>query len=135
MTTEGGMTGETLARLDRIEIKDLLLRGIIGINDEEREKKQDILVNVVLHADTRATAREDSLAEAVNYRSVTKAIIALVEDSAFHTIEKLAAEVARTALAGAGVPAVTVCVEKPGALRFSRSVGITIVRTPADFVR
>lgn len=127
------MNADDLARLDRIEIKDLLLRGIVGINDEEREKKQDILVNVVLHADTRATAQDDSLAGAVNYRSVTKAIIALVETSAYFTVEKLASEVARLALAGAAVPAVTVSVEKPGALRFSRSVGVTIVRTPADF--
>jgi len=58
---------------------------------------------------------------------------ARVEESAFHTVETLAAEIARAALAGAAVPAVTVSVEKPGALRFSRSVGITIVRTPADF--
>jgi D-erythro-7,8-dihydroneopterin triphosphate epimerase len=127
------MNSDDLARLDRIEIKDLLLRGIVGINDEEREKKQDILVNVVLHADTRETARDDSLAGAVNYRSVNKAIIALVENSAFFTVEKLAAEIARVALAGAAVPVVTVSVEKPGALRFSRSVGVTIVRTPADF--
>ncbi len=127
------MTSDDSARLDRIEIKDLLLRGIVGINDEEREKKQDILVNVVLHADTRETARDDSLASAINYRSVNKAIIALVEDSAFYTVEKLAAEIARIALAVASVPAVTVSVEKPGALRFSRSVGVTIVRTPADF--
>ena len=127
------MTCDDLARLDRIEIKDLLLRGIVGINDEEREKKQDILVNVVLHADTRETARDDSLAGAINYRSVNKAIIALVEDSAFFTVEKLAAEIARVTLAVASVPAVTVSVEKPGALRFSRSVGVTIVRTPADF--
>jgi len=127
------MTSDDLARLDRIEIKDLLLRGIVGINDEEREKKQDILINVVLHADTRETARDDSLAAAINYRSVNKAIIALVEDSAFFTVEKLAAEIARVALAVASVPAVTVRVEKPGALRFSRSVGVSIVRAPADF--
>jgi D-erythro-7,8-dihydroneopterin triphosphate epimerase len=128
------MNADDLARLDRIEIKDLLLRGIVGINDEEREKKQDILVNVVLHADTRATAQDDSLAGAVNYRSVTKAIIALVEGSAFHTVEKLAAEIARAALHEAGVPAVTVSVEKPGALRFSRSVGVRIVRQAADYL-
>lgn len=122
-----------LAPLDRIEIKDLLLRGIVGINDEERQKKQDILVNLVLHADTRTTADADALDAAVNYRSVTKAVIALVEESAFFTVERLAAEIARTALAQAPVQAVTVSVEKPGAVRFSRSVGVTIVRTPADF--
>jgi D-erythro-7,8-dihydroneopterin triphosphate epimerase len=118
--------------MDRIEIKDLLLRGIVGVKDEERVKPQDILVNLVLHADTRAAGRTDDLADAVNYRDVTKAVIALVEGSAFYTVEKLATEIARLALVPTGVAAVTVSVEKPGALRFSRSVGVTITRGRGD---
>jgi len=119
--------------LDRIEIKDLLLRGIVGINPEEREKKQDILINLVIHADTRAAGASDGIDDAVNYRSVTKDVIALVEDSAFHTVEKLATEIARIAVVRYHVPAITVSVEKPGAVRFSRSVGVTITRTSRDF--
>ena len=69
----------------------------------------------------------------MNYRSVTKDVIALVEVSRFHTVEMLATEIARLALAGYPVRSVTVTVEKPGALRFAESVGVTITRTAADF--
>lgn len=118
---------------DRIEIKDLLLRGIVGVNDHERRKPQDILVNLVMEADTRAVAAADSLDGGLNYRTVSKQIIALVEESRFHTVEKLAEEIARLVVTGHPVAAVLVSVEKPGALRFARSVGVTIARGPEDF--
>jgi len=118
---------------DRIEIKNLLLRGILGVNPDEREKRQDILVNLDLVADLRPAGASDAIADAVNYRSVTKDVIALVEDSAFHTVEKLATEIARLVVTGHRVVAVTVRVEKPGALRFAESVGVVITRTRADF--
>jgi FolB domain-containing protein len=118
---------------DRIEIKDLLLRGIVGVNESERRKRQDILVNVTMTADTRPAAAADTLDGAVNYRTVSKQIIALVESSKFHTVERLAAEIARQVVTGHPVQEVVVTVEKPGALRFARSVGVTIVRRPEDF--
>jgi FolB domain-containing protein len=118
---------------DRIEIKDLLLRGIVGVNENERHKRQDILVNVAMTADTRPAAAADALDGAVNYRTVSKEIIALVEASDFHTVERLAEEIARLVVRGHDVDEVTVTVEKPGALRFARSVGVTIVRRPEDF--
>lgn len=126
------MQDRELPGLDRIEIKDLLVRGIVGINPQEREKAQDILINVVMHVDVRTVAERDAVDAGVNYRTVTKAIIALVEQEAFYTVEKLATEIARVALAGGRVPAVTVSVEKPGALRFARSVGVVITRTAAE---
>lgn len=118
---------------DRILIKNLLVRGIIGIKPEEREKLQDIVINLELAADLRAAGASDAIDDAVNYRSVTKQVIALVEESRFHTVEKLATEIARLAVTGYPVSAVTVTVEKPGALRFSESVGVTIRRTRSDF--
>ncbi|HOX24513.1 MAG TPA: dihydroneopterin aldolase [Candidatus Krumholzibacteria bacterium] len=118
---------------DRIEIKNLLVRGILGVKAEEREKRQDILVNLELAADLRPAAVSDDLERSVNYRSVTKDVIALVEGSAFHTIETLATEIARAVLVGYPVEAVTVRVEKPGAPRFAESVGVVIARTRADF--
>ena len=116
--------------LDRIEIKDLLVRGILGINPEERKNRQDILVNVTMWANTRPAAASDAIADAVNYKTITKAILAHVEQGAPMLVERLAAEIARIALAGDNrVQAVEVSVEKPTALRFARSVGITIHRT------
>jgi FolB domain-containing protein len=120
------------ARDDRILVKDLLLRGIVGINDEEREKPQDILVNLELICDLRRIGASDDVADGVNYRTVTKQIIALVEASSFFTVEKLASEIARTILTGFAVRQVTVRVEKPGALRFARSVGIELTRRRED---
>lgn len=122
-----------MAAADRIEIKDLLLRGIVGITETERRKRQDILVNVTMTADTHAVAEADRLEAGVNYRTVAKGIIALVEGSTFHTVERLAMEIARLVVADHPVARVRVSVEKPGALRFARSVGVTIERGPEDF--
>ena len=114
---------------DQIQIKDLLLRTIIGINDEERRNRQDVLINVTLLADTRAAGASDDIADAVNYRTIAKRIIALVEGSSFFLVEKLAAEIAAICLQDARVERARVRVEKPGALRFARSVGIEIERS------
>lgn len=118
---------------DRIHIKDLLVRGIVGVNDEERRKRQDILVNLTMLTDTRKAAETDDLDDSCNYRTVSKAVIALVEGSEFFTVEKLAAVIARNVLQNEGITEVTVTVEKPGALRFARSVGVSITRRPEDF--
>lgn len=118
---------------DRIEIKDLLVRGILGINDWEREKAQDILVNITLFADLRAAGASDDLDDSVNYRTITKRVIEHVESSARYTVEALASDIARLCLQGSGVERVRVRVEKPGALRFARSVGVEIERRASDF--
>ncbi len=112
---------------DRIHIRDLLLRGIVGINDEERRNHQDILINITLDADTRPAGRSDAIEDAVNYRTITKRVIRMVEASRFHLVERLAAEVAAISMADPRV-----LLEKPGALRFARSVGVEIVRSRAD---
>ncbi|MFN2137318.1 MAG: dihydroneopterin aldolase [Candidatus Promineifilaceae bacterium] len=119
--------------MDKIIIKDLLLRSILGINPEERENKQDILINLVLYADIRAAAASDDIEAAVNYKSVTKRIIQHVEDSSDLLVEKLVSDIARIVLTEFNVERVRVRVEKPGALRFAQSVGIEIERTRADF--
>jgi 2-amino-4-hydroxy-6-hydroxymethyldihydropteridine diphosphokinase len=117
---------------DRIYIKDLLLRAIIGINEDERRNKQDVLINIVLSADTRAAGVSDDIEDAVNYRTITKRIIALVETSQFFLVEKMAAEIAAICLEDPRVQRATVRVEKPGALRFARSVGVEIDRRRDD---
>ena len=66
---------------DQIEVKDLYLRTIIGINEEERRDRQDVLINVVLYADTQAAGASDDMADAVNYRTSTKRVIKPVEES------------------------------------------------------
>jgi D-erythro-7,8-dihydroneopterin triphosphate epimerase len=115
--------------VDRIVIKDLLVRGIVGINPDEREQEQDIVVNATLWADTRPAAAADAIEEAVNYRSVAKAMIAHIQGGRPHLVERLAEELAGVCLgADPRIAEVEVSVEKPGALRHARSVGVVIRR-------
>ncbi len=118
---------------DCVEIKGLLVRAIIGINEWERRDRQDVVIDICMFTDTRPAGRSDDIADALNYRSVAKRIIALAEASQFFLVERLAEEIARICVQEFGVPKVRVSVEKPGAVRFSRSVGVTIERETADF--
>jgi len=113
---------------DQIQIRDLLLRTIVGINEEERLNRQDVLINITLFADTRDAGASDDIEDAVNYRTITKQVVAMVESSQFFLVEKVAAEIASICLDDARVERVRVRVEKPGALRFARSVGVEIER-------
>ena len=114
---------------DRIYIKDLLLRCIVGINQDERDKKQDVVINIELHADLAAAGRSDDIHDTVNYKTLKDQVVALVEDSSFFLIEKMAEEIAALCLACDGVEAARVLVEKPGALRFARTVGVEVFRS------
>jgi len=117
---------------DRIVIKNLFLRAIIGINDDERTDRQDVIVNLELETDTRPAGRSDNIDDAVNYRTITKQVIDLVEGSRYFLVEKMAEEIARLCLGDARVSRVWVTVEKPAALRFARSVGVSIERSRDD---
>lgn len=118
---------------DKILINDLHVRGILGVNEWERRQKQDIVLNIELSTDTRIAARNDNVEESVNYRTVAKQVIEHVESSQRLTVEALAEDIARIALAMERVSSVRVRVEKPGAVRFARSVGIEIHRRREDF--
>jgi D-erythro-7,8-dihydroneopterin triphosphate epimerase len=128
--TESSGETEMSGSLDQIHIRDLVVSGILGINPDERIHRQDIMVNVTLWADTRDAAGSDDIEDAVNYRTITKQIIAHIEKGEPMLVERLVAELARICLdADERVAAVEMTVEKPGALRHARSVGITIYRT------
>ena len=115
--------------LDQIHIKDLSVPGIIGINDVERVTRQQVLVNATLWVDTRPAAVSDDIADAANYRTVTKALIAHIEAGAPMLVERLVQELADICFdRDPRVMRVEMTVEKPGALRHARSVGITIRR-------
>ena len=114
--------------MDKIIISDLLVRGIIGINDSERVNEQDILINITLQSDTRKAGLSDTLTESVNYRTVAKAVIAHAQSAKRFTVEALAEDIAAICLQQPGVHIATVRVEKPGAVRYARSVGVEIER-------
>ena len=115
--------------MDQIFIKDLLVRGIIGISDQERAQSQDILINVVLFTDILKGGKSDNIEDCVNYRSVAKKIIAHVSTINRFTVEALATDIADLCVEDKLVKKVLVRVEKPGAVRFSRSVGVEIERS------
>ena len=120
--------------MDKIIIKDLLVRGIVGINPDERINKQDILVNMTLFADTRPAAASDDISDAVNYRTITKRIIKHIENSSDYLVEKLVNDITRIVLTEFNVTRAIVRLEKPGALRFTQSVGVEIDRTKEDYL-
>jgi FolB domain-containing protein len=114
--------------MDKIFIKDLIARGIIGINDWEREKPQEILINITVFTDTRPAAESDDLADCVDYRALAKKAQNYAETAARFTVEALANDLAEICLEQRGVKKAIVRVEKPGAVRFSKSVGVEIER-------
>ena len=114
--------------MDEIFIKDLLIRGVIGISDREREQPQDILVNITVFSDSSRAGETDDINDSVNYRTIAKKTLALVEKAKRYTVEALAADIMTLVMEEKNVLGAKVKVEKPGAVRFSRSVGIEIVR-------
>jgi FolB domain-containing protein len=119
--------------MDKIIIRDLVARGIIGCNDWEREKPQEICINITLYADLHAAGESDELDDTVSYRTIAKKAMAHAENAARKTVEALAADIARLCLEDPRVEKALVRVEKPGAARFSRSVGVEIERSREDF--
>lgn len=118
---------------DKIIVRDLLLRGVIGLNEWERHVRQDIVINLEIHGDMRAAGESDRPETILNYRTITKSIVEHVEASSYSLVEALATAIARICVVEHGAARAIVRVEKPGALRFARSVGVEIERTAADF--
>jgi len=113
---------------DKIYVRDLSLRCIIGIFPEERKNRQDVIVNLVLEGSFSGAARTDSIEQTANYKTITKQIIQLVERSEFFLIETLAEKISEVCLSDPLVMRAQVTLDKPGALRFARSVAVEIVR-------
>ncbi len=114
---------------DKILIRDLLVRAVIGVYEDERTRPQDVLVNVVLHTDTRPAGISDDLRDTVDYGALSKRIVALAETSRCFLVERLAEEIASLCLENDRIKQVDVRVEKPRALRYGRSVGVEISRS------
>lgn len=115
--------------MDRILIKDLMLRCVLGLGQEERREKQDVLINLILWTDLSPAAASDSIEDTVDYSALKKRIITLVEGSQYHLSETLADRIASLCLEQQAVQQVQVTVEKPTALRFAHSVGVEIIRS------
>ena len=131
MLMEAGICEETSmddGNADKIHIRDLMCRCIVGIYPEERREKQDVVINISMWAEYQAACKSDDIEDTVDYKSIKKRVIAMVEDSSFNLLERLAQEIADICLENRRVKRVSVMVDKPGALRFARSVAVEIVR-------
>ena len=114
--------------LDRMFIRDLSVHCVIGTKPEERRRRQLLVINIELACDLEPAGTTDRLDETVNYHDLTAKIVAMANGSGFRLIEKMAREVAMICLDDCRVVAVTVTVDKPGALRAARSAAVMICR-------
>mgnify|MGYP005853353085 CR=1 FL=1 len=112
--------------MEKIYIKNLQLKTIIGINREERKKKQDVLIDIILWANLKKAMGSDDINDTIDYKALKKKIINKLENSSFYLIEALANYVAKLCLEEEKVKKVKVRLEKPGALTFAKTVGVEI---------
>jgi D-erythro-7,8-dihydroneopterin triphosphate epimerase len=115
----------------RIRVKDLCLRTYIGINEDEILNKQDVLINLTILYAAQEAVRDNDIDHALNYRTITKAIIAHVEGNRFALLERLTQELLDLVMANESVLYAEVEVDKPHALRFAESVSITLAASRA----
>lgn len=114
--------------MDKIFIEKLLVRGIIGINEDEREKPQDIVISVEMYMNLNPAGKSDDIGKSVNYRTVVKQLMAHAENIRRYTVEALAEDIANICFEYSDVTRVHIRVEKPAAARFAGAVGIEIDR-------
>ena len=117
---------------DVIFLRDLKTETIIGIYDWERKIRQTLSFDFEFPGDIRRAAKTDHIDDTLNYKSVAKRVLAFVESTEYQLIETLAEHVAQLILREFAIEWVKVTVSKPGAVRGSRDVGVTITRTRAD---
>ena len=118
---------------DTVFLRGLEVECVIGVFDWERERKQKVVIDLDMDWDIRPAARDDDLEKAVDWKAVTKAVLDLVGPSTFELVETLAERIAGMVISEFGVPRIRVRVQKPGAVRYSSTVGVEIVRTTDDF--
>jgi dihydroneopterin aldolase len=114
--------------MDRIFLRDLSLACTIGVNDWEREIQQPVKIDLDLHVDLREAGRTDDVNHTVDYKSIRDRVENVVTGSKFFLIEALAESIAEVCLQEKRVRSVRVSLEKPGALRATRTVGVELTR-------
>ncbi|WP_294948827.1 dihydroneopterin aldolase [Sulfurivirga sp.] len=109
-----------------IRIKNLLLRTYVGINPEEKIKKQDVLINLTLRCDAVTRAEEGHIEQTLDYKRVVKNIIPFVEENRFELLEVMVRQVLDRVMTFDEVQWARVEIDKPHAIRFAESVSITL---------
>ena len=117
------------ASMDTVFISELEIETIIGIYDWERTTKQVVRIDIEMATDIKKAAKTDNIDDTLNYKAVAKRLIDFVGKSEFLLVEALAENVASMVINEFNVPWLRLRVNKPGAIRGSKSVGITIERS------
>ncbi len=117
---------------DRIFLRGLAVDCVIGFIEWERRIRQTVVIDLELPVDCRAAAVRDRVEDTLDYKTVAKRVLAFVEESQFQLVETLAERIAQLILGESAVEWVRVSVNKPGAIRGSRDVGVAIERTRDD---
>ena len=114
---------------DIVFIEGLIVDTVIGIFDWEREIRQQVRIDLEMAWDNRPAGASDAIEDALNHKSVAKRIIALVRESEFFLVERLAEVVARTVIEEFSVGWLRLRLSKPGAVRGAENVGVIIERS------
>ena len=114
--------------MDIVFIRDLQIETIIGIYDWERKVRQIVSLDIDMASDIKKAADSDNIDDTLSYKTVAKRLIAFVEQSEFELVEALAEKICEIILEEFNVPWVRLTLNKPGAVRGSKSVGVMIER-------
>ena len=127
MQSQAAIASRTRASTDAtIHVRNLRLRTFIGFNAEEMEKQQDVVINIEMNYSLAESVLRDEVADALDYKVITKKVIAHVENGRFLLLEKLVADVLDICSEHPGVNHARVSIDKPHALRFADSVSLTL---------
>ena len=114
--------------MDKIFLSALSVECIVGIWEWERRVKQTVIIDIEMAADIRKAASSDRIEDTIDYKRVSKRLLSFVGDSQFHLVETLTERIAQLIVTEFGVSWVKVRLNKQGAIRGARDVGIQIER-------
>lgn len=117
---------------DRIFLRELAVECVIGFLEWERMVKQTVYLDIEVPVDCRRAARTDEVADTLDYKRLSKIVLAFIGASEFKLVETLADRTAKLILTEFDIPWVRLTINKRGAIRASRDVGVSIERTRAD---
>jgi 7,8-dihydroneopterin aldolase/epimerase/oxygenase len=114
--------------MDIVFIEDLRIETVIGIYEWERQIRQVVAIDLEMAFDNRLPAASDQIVDTLDYKAVSKRLIAFVENSTFQLVETLAERCAEIVLTEFDVAWLHLKLAKPGAVRGAKSVGVKIER-------
>ena len=119
--------------MDKIFLSGLAIECVVGVWEWERQVKQTVVLDIEMAADIRKAAKSDHLDDTIDYKKVSKRLQSFVAESQFQLVETLTERIAEIIVKEFHVPWVKVKLNKQGALRGSKDVGIIIERRAEDY--